>query len=359
MERQVSRIKPLVSIILPTFNGERYIRQAIDSILAQSYDNWELIVQDNASTDRTASIVKEFKDNRIKYDVNPKNVGMAANFNLGIRRAKGEYLSLFSDDDRMLPDYLEKQIAHLEANPQIGFSFCTHYVINEEGKRLYRPSHAWDDQYRRTPCVASPAIGLFLLLNYGCLPGTISTVVIRANCLDRVGLFKEHYVMSLDWDMWIRLTACFGFGFLNERLVEVRMHPGQGQHERGRLYGRINEAFQCLNRLKEELLPYCGNEQPYWETRMRRGITRKYGQAFFHSIMRAFLSMDFKNAFSCWRLLRKEQGLLPPIIQWLAYLPARIKRRVSGRGKREMQTIFRNDEMDLYFKKYKTKGGAH
>ncbi len=359
MERQVSRRKPLVSIILPTFNGEAYIDQAIDSIIRQTYENWELIVQDNASTDKTASIVKEYRDNRIKYERNPKNVGMAGNLNLGIRRAKGEYLSLFSDDDRMLPNYLEKQIVHLEANPQIGFSFCISHRINEENKRLYRPSHAWDEQYERTPSVASPAIGLFLLLNYGCLPGTISTVVIRANCLDKVGLFKEDYVMSLDWDMWIRLTASFGFGFLNDRLVEVRMHPDQCQHDKDRLYGRIDEAFQCLHRLEQELLPYWSTDLQYWKAKMRRGIARKYGQSFFHSILKAFLNIDFQNAFSCGKLLIERQGVVAPVVHWLAYLPGRIKRKVSGRGKIEMQTVFKNDDIDLYFKKYKTAREIH
>jgi len=336
-----------VSVILPVYNGENYLSEAIDSILDQTHKHYELIIQDDASTDNTKAIICNFNDKRIKYQRNAENCGMASNINKGIMRSKGDYLSLFSQDDRMLPSYLEKQIAHLEKNRNVGFSFSTAFKIDQTGRRLYRASHTWDDQHARTPAVATPAEGLFLLLNYGCLPGNISPIVIRKKCLNEVGLFKEHYVMPLDWDMCIRLTSKFGFAFLNERLLEIRRHSKQTSRQNYNIYHNMRESLECLSMLKHELSPYFLTAS-YWPRKVKKGIARKYGEIYMHNVLTRLLGRDMEQSVLCAKLLSRNIGLFWSAIYWLAYLPDRIKRRVSGHGQDHMSSVFNNHDLQVY-----------
>jgi len=111
--------RPLVSVGLPVYNGENFIERAIESILGQRYDHIELIICDNASTDRTAQICEKYSayDKRIRYFRQPKNLGAARNFNAAFEHARGEYFKWASHDDELAPDYLERCVGFLEAHP--------------------------------------------------------------------------------------------------------------------------------------------------------------------------------------------------------------------------------------------------
>lgn len=340
--------KPLVSVILPTFNGEPFLSEAIQSVLDQTFENWELLVQDNASTDGTREVVSRYCDRRITYRRNSRNIGMAANLNAAIRRSAGEYLSLFSDDDRMLPNYLEKQLGHFKRYKHIGFTFCLSHRINEKGRRLCREEHLWDDQYAKTPALVVPKQGLLLLLNYGCLPGNISPIIIRKQCLENVGLFKNHYTMALDWDLCIRLAAKFGFAFLNERLIEIRNHSRQASGDIKKISLNMKESFECLDMLTREIMPYVSNSQPLMR-KIEKGVKRKYGEAYFHNILRLVLSGDIRQAVLCGRIVRQRIGLFWPILHWLIYLPKRAKRRLACEGKGHMETVLCNHDVQKYF----------
>ena len=123
----------LVSVIMPTYNCARFIRQAIDSVLSQTYINWELLIVDDCSTDETESIVRSFDDPRIRYMRNTQNMGAALTRNRALKEAKGRYIAFLDADDLWLPEKLEKQVAFMEQN---GYAFTYHdYIeIDEQSK---------------------------------------------------------------------------------------------------------------------------------------------------------------------------------------------------------------------------------
>ncbi len=125
----------LISIIMPTYNCGRFIRESIDSVFAQSYTNWELLIVDDCSTDNTAEMVANFNDPRIHYLRNEQNLGAALTRNKALREAKGRYVAFLDSDDLWLPEKLEKQINFMEQN---GYAFTYHEYteIDEASKPL-------------------------------------------------------------------------------------------------------------------------------------------------------------------------------------------------------------------------------
>jgi len=130
--------EPLVSIGLPVYNGERYLAEAIESILAQTYRHFELIICDNASTDGTEQICRRFaeQDDRVKYFRNPANLGAVRNFNLAVEHASGKYFRWAAHDDRIAPEYLARCVETLEADPAIVLCHCQVKVIDENGAEV-------------------------------------------------------------------------------------------------------------------------------------------------------------------------------------------------------------------------------
>ena len=127
---------PLVSICMPAYNAANTIRNALNSLLLQSYKNFEITVSDNASTDDTLKIVSDFEDPRIKIHRNEINIGGEANFNLCIKLATGKYTTIFHADDVYEPNMLEMQVAFLETNHQAGAVFTQASLIDEAGKKI-------------------------------------------------------------------------------------------------------------------------------------------------------------------------------------------------------------------------------
>lgn len=123
-----------VSIGLPVFNGENFLKQAIDSILSQTYEDLELIISDNASTDNTSKIVKSYNDPRIRYYRNDTNKGAAWNYNRVFELAKGEYFKWAAHDDVLAPEFLQVCIEALEQNPAAVLSYPRVQIIDEQGK---------------------------------------------------------------------------------------------------------------------------------------------------------------------------------------------------------------------------------
>ena len=133
----------LVSIIMPSYNTAKFISETIESVLAQTYTNWELIIVDDCSTDNTDEVVKSFlSDNRIKYIKNEKNSGAAISRNRALRESKGKWIAFLDSDDLWMPEKLERQIAFMEASGY-HFSYTNYIEIDEEskpnGKRVTGP----------------------------------------------------------------------------------------------------------------------------------------------------------------------------------------------------------------------------
>lgn len=127
-------MKPLVSIIMPCYNAERYVAQSIESVLVQSYDNWELLITDDSSTDKSVEIVSKYctKDDRISILVPDEHQGIARARNMSISRAKGRFMAFLDNDDLWKPEKLEKQINFM-LEKEIGFSYTSYELIDQDG----------------------------------------------------------------------------------------------------------------------------------------------------------------------------------------------------------------------------------
>lgn len=124
-----------VSVVMPVYNVAKYVAKAVDSVLNQTFENFELIIVDDQSPDESISICKSFQDSRIQI-IHQKNLGLAGARNTGIQHAKGRYIALLDADDYWAPEKLARHVEHLEKNPKLGVSYCPSIFIDDEGHSL-------------------------------------------------------------------------------------------------------------------------------------------------------------------------------------------------------------------------------
>ncbi len=191
---------PLVSVIMPTYNGERMIGEAIESVLAQDFRDLELIVVDDSSTDGTAAIVHRYTadDPRVRYVLQqPRTGGPGPARNVGLRAARGRYVAFLDHDDLWLPGKLALQAAYLDAHPETALYFTQMYA-EEDGRRTVWP---WDGlRYSYLELFRGDVI-------------PILTVLVRRECVEAVGGFSDDIAMSEDYDLWLRLGQRYAFHF--------------------------------------------------------------------------------------------------------------------------------------------------
>src|SRR4051794_22958730 len=142
-------MNPLVSILIPTYNRPRYLREAVDAALAQTYRNLEVLVFDNGAMPETLGVAEDAarRDNRVRFKRNDRNLGMSANFNALADAAQGEFAVAIGDDDRLLPDFLAQLVQRME--PRVRVVFSNQYLIDAGGKRLEERTKAHGRQYGR------------------------------------------------------------------------------------------------------------------------------------------------------------------------------------------------------------------
>lgn len=203
---------PLISIIMPTFNRVNFLKKAIKSIQKQTYDNFELIVVDDASTDNTENLISSLRDNRLIYVKNPKNMGGAASRNVGIHLAKGEYIGFLDDDDEWLPSKLEKQVSFFNEHPEVDIVY-TGFLV--------RDINVWNIIGQIVPKMRGMIREELLMDN--CI-GTTSTLLVKRGALLRTNLFDETLPSCQDWDLWISLSKFCYFDYLAEPLVIYSVH---------------------------------------------------------------------------------------------------------------------------------------
>ncbi|MBC8496525.1 MAG: glycosyltransferase family 2 protein [Chloroflexi bacterium] len=206
---------PTVSVVIPTYNRAGYILDAIESVLSQTYSDYEIIVVDDGSADHTRDMLQPLiADDKIRY-VYQENQGVSAARNHGIRLAQGEYIAFLDSDDLFLPTKLEKQVAVLERSLTVAFVHAGYEKISDTGTCLgYRDTSKISGQ-------VSPQI----LLDWSVLIAT-PCVLVRKSVLDEVGDFDESMRWAEDLDLWRRIAQRYEIGVIPEMLCQVRVHPG-------------------------------------------------------------------------------------------------------------------------------------
>ena len=207
---------PTVSVIIPTYNRVHLIGKAIKSVLNQTYQDFEIIVIDDGSTDNTGEIIRSFKDKRVKYIKKYKeNKGISVARNIGIKMARGKYIALLDSDDEWLPEKLDKQVKILQSeSPEVGVVCSWSYNIDEKGNYISKRYLPKKDGYIYEDLLSTNPI-------------SVPTVLIRKECFNRVGLFDDLLNAQEDWDMWIRIAKYYRFALIKIPLVKYRLHSNQ------------------------------------------------------------------------------------------------------------------------------------
>lgn len=205
---------PKISVIIPTYNRRVYVQEAIDSVLAQTYTDYEIIVVDDGSTDGTGAALQERYGERIQY-IWQENQGESVARNRAINMATGDYIALLDSDDLWLPEKLEKQMALLQDDPDCAGVYCKASFIDAEGHPL-----SWPPMGRPLD-TKDPLAHLALACP---VPG--STAIIRAGLLDQVGLYDPSIQHGEDWDLWLRMAVDHHIAFIDSTLTIIRRHHG-------------------------------------------------------------------------------------------------------------------------------------
>jgi glycosyltransferase involved in cell wall biosynthesis len=208
---------PKVSVIIPTYNCARYLPEAIDSALAQTYRDFEIIVVDDGSTDNTQEVLARYGD-QIRV-IRQSNQGRGAARNTGILAARGEYIAFLDADDLWVPQKLERQVPLFDERPEIGWA-CSD-AVNFTGSELSLQS-----RFQTLGLRPFPEARVLNVLVPACAIYSI-TVVVRASCFAESGLFDVSLPVAQDYDMWLRLATRFPIGCVNEVLALHRRHPAQ------------------------------------------------------------------------------------------------------------------------------------
>ncbi len=199
-----------VSFVLPTYNGEQYIKKAIESILAQTFRDFELLIINDGSTDTTSAIVKSYqaKDRRIRQ-IEQANHGLVYSLNRGIQLAKGRYIARHDDDDSSHPERLEKQVTFLQAHPEVVLVGSSMNVMDDRGKILHQ--HA--------VLLADPEIRQELLVRS---PFAHGSVLFRREAAVHAGLYDPVFWPAEDYEFWLRLSTEGELANLDEFLYTYR-----------------------------------------------------------------------------------------------------------------------------------------
>jgi glycosyltransferase involved in cell wall biosynthesis len=209
----IAQPRSKVDIILPCHNADAHLQQALHSVFAQTYANWRIYAVDDGSRDNTLQILKSVSS-RCSF-VSQRQAGAATARNRSIRMSNNPFIAFLDADDEWLPSKLETQIARLESDPTLGL-ICSRCSISESGVQRYAGSAP-----RRMPNSGK----LFAHLVRDCFIYT-PTVVVRRSCLAEIGLFNESLAVSEDFNLWLRIAACWNICFLPDVLAITHKRPG-------------------------------------------------------------------------------------------------------------------------------------
>lgn len=232
----------IVTVLMPVFNGEKYLVQAIDSILSQTYKNFEFLIIDDGSTDKSIKIIKKYKDPRIRLVRNKKNIGLIKTLNKGLSLARGKYIARMDCDDISLPKRLEKQVRFMEQHPDIGVCGTALKLINKN-VTWYYPT---DPDFFKckllfTCCIAHP------------------TVMFRKSVIENMKYRK--YEHAEDYYLWVTLSEKTKMATLPDVLLKYRLHPNQIS-KKYNIQQQINSHSIILEQLKRlNIIP---TAQEFW-----------------------------------------------------------------------------------------------
>lgn len=277
--------EPLVSICIPSYNHAQFLPEAIESALAQTYSNFEVIIVDDGSTDDSLSIAREYEAKfsdvvKVYTHPNEENRGISETVNFGFSLSKGKYWSGLPSDDLLYKDKLKRQVEFLEANSEIGFVYSYGTYIDQNGAKL--PGRFGRD-------ITQDADPLAVLIVENVIPGM--SVLARREAVEKVGSHDINLVYS-DWDFWLRFFARYKGGFIEQPLIEYRIH---NYNTSVGISNPLNNKYSLDVYLKWQncdSLNIPGIDQPKYQNVIKEKIAFKQAIGFLDEY---FLAVDSKN----------------------------------------------------------------
>jgi glycosyltransferase involved in cell wall biosynthesis len=227
------RMPPSVSIVMAAKNYARFLPEAVESVLAQTFSDWELLIIDDGSTDNTPDVVHPFlADPRVRY-TRADRLGQPRAKNLGITLARGEFIAFLDADDAWEPEKLEKQLPLFHNRPEVGVVYCRRRLMDEAGNLMPR---------RQSP---QPPRGRILdrmiVQNHVCF----SSAMVRRIVFSHVGMFDPEWDLAIDYDLWLRVARHYEFDVVDEELVRYRTGHGNLSKKQA---DRVDTALSIMRR---------------------------------------------------------------------------------------------------------------
>lgn len=228
---------PIVSIVMAAKNYARFLPMAVESVLSQTFTQWELLIVDDGSTDHTPEAVRPFLPHaRVRYFRSDK-LGQPRAKNLGLRLSRGEFIAFLDADDAWEPTKLEKQLALFQKQPELGVVFCRRSLIDEQSRPL--------PMKLSPPPPRGRILDRMFVQNHVCF----SSVVVRRVVFSHVGAFDPQWDLAIDFDLWLRVAKHYAFDFVDEPLVRYR--TGHGNLSK-KLLDRVDTALSIMHRAEEQ-----------------------------------------------------------------------------------------------------------
>lgn len=203
------RRDPKVTVLMSVYNGERYLNEAVDSILSQTFTDFEFLIIDDASTDRTPEILRGYDDPRIRIVTNEENLGLTKSLNKGLALARGEYIARMDADDISLPKRLEKEITFLDAHPNIALVGTSYQKIDHEGNSIGKYILPTNVTYQD------------LLKDNFIIHGS---VIVRCEVLELLSGYNEFFKKCQDYALWLQIAKICPLQNIDEILYKLRIH---------------------------------------------------------------------------------------------------------------------------------------
>ena len=292
---------PLVSVILTSYNLGKFLRESIDSVLAQTFRDFELIIWDDCSSDDSWEIITGYRDPRIKSYRNDRQRRAVYGINKSISEvARGKYIATHNSDDVWEPEKLEKQVRFMNENPSIGALFTNVLTIGEDGEPLKDRSHFYSTIFEQPNRSRYEWLRHFFYHgNALCHP----SVLIRKECYEKVGLYRIGLAQLYDLDMWIRVCLEYEIHVLPEKLFRFRVRDGEMNvsGDRPETRNRTEVEFYDLLRYYLSLDTFARMLEVFPEARQY-----SHPEGFEARFVLAMMALHEKMAFPCGKLFGLE-----------------------------------------------------
>lgn len=296
--------KTLVDIVLPVYNGSNYLKDCIQSVLNQTYNDFNLLILDDCSEDNSLEIIKSFKDDRIIVYRNEKNKGLFYNLNFLIEKSNSDFIHLWSQDDIMYTDCIDTCVKYYK---QYKFKMAYSAVDYIDADNNLIHNKALDN----TPTIINRDLFIAISVFYGSIAGNIANVCISKEIFNKVGKFDERFKVSADFEYWVRIGLENDIIFIQEKLIKLRKHKGQLSRQNISAVQFMEEDSIIFTRLYQSI-----NNSKNLIIAKKYASWKRYTNYLNTSIM-LLLNSNYKLFIKSLRIINQNEFIVLVFVKWI------------------------------------------